>query len=86
MKSHNNSDCCSLLGYLSDYIDGNLSIELCEEINHHITECQNCHIVVDTLHKTLSIFHTNEAVIGELPGKVRERLFRSLDLGEFILR
>ena len=45
------AECNSLLESLSDFVDGTLSEELCEEIEQHIDECQNCHIVVDTVAK-----------------------------------
>ncbi len=41
--------CKLLLESLSDYVDGTLSEELCAEIQRHISACQNCSIVVDTL-------------------------------------
>jgi hypothetical protein len=86
MDDHNHSKCRSLLGSLSDYVDGTLCDELCEEIELHVAECQNCHIVVDTLRKTISLYHETEAETGEVPGLVRERLFRTLNLDDYLRR
>ena len=74
------AECKSLLESLSDYVDGTLSEELCEEIQRHIDECQNCHIVVDTLRKTVYLYHATANEPADVPPNVRERLFRSLNL------
>jgi anti-sigma factor RsiW len=84
MNENDDSKCRTLLGSLSEYVDGTLSEELCEEVNRHIAECQNCHIVVDTLRKTISLYHESAAESGEVPGVVRERLFRTLNLEDYI--
>lgn len=84
MSEHEHSKCRSLLGSLSDYVDGSLGEELCEEIERHVAECQNCHVVVDTLRKTISLYHESAAEPDEVPGVVRERLFRTLNLDDYI--
>jgi anti-sigma factor RsiW len=86
MSVHDHSKCRALMGSLSDYVDGALSEELCEEIERHVTECQDCHVVVDTLRKTISLYHESAAEAGEVPGLVRERLFRTLNLDDYIKR
>lgn len=73
-------ECKSLLESLSDYVDGTLNEELCEEIQRHIDECQNCHIVVDTQRKTVSLYHATASEPADVPPNVRDRLFRSLNL------
>jgi anti-sigma factor (TIGR02949 family) len=72
-------DCKHLLGSLSEYVDGELKGELCAELERHLAECQNCRIVVDSLNKTISLYHTT-AQHADVPDGVRERLFRRLDL------
>jgi anti-sigma factor RsiW len=84
MSEPDQTKCRSLLGSMSDYVDGTLSEELCEEIERHIVECRNCHVVVDTLRKTISLYHESAAKTGEVPGVVRERLFRTLNLDDII--
>ncbi len=73
--------CQHLLGQLSDYVDGALGQAMCKEIERHLADCQNCRVVVDTLRKTVMLYHTrgNDPV----PGDVQERLFRVLDLEDF---
>jgi anti-sigma factor RsiW len=86
MSEHDQTKCRTLLGSLSDYVDGTLSEDLCDEIELHVTECRNCHIVVDTLRKTISLYHESAVETGEVPGVVRERLFRTLNLDDYIRR
>lgn len=86
MSDHGHSKCRDLLGSLSDFVDGTLGEDLCVEIERHVAECQNCHVVVDTLRKTISLYHESAAEAGEMPGVVRERLFRTLNLGDHIQR
>ena len=74
--------CKSLLGSLSDYVDGTAQEEICRELEQHLSDCENCRIVVDTLKKTVYLYHSN--VETELPLAVRERLFKRLDLDEFL--
>jgi hypothetical protein len=76
--------CHALLGSLSDYVDGTLSEELCDEIDRHIAECQDCNIVVDTLRKTISLYHDSAIEKGECPEVVRERLYKTLNLNDYI--
>lgn len=81
MKEH--ADCQHLLGELNDYVDGTLSATLCMELERHLAECKNCRIVVDTLRKTVYLVHANNEP-EVMPDDVRERLFRCLDLNEFL--
>jgi predicted anti-sigma-YlaC factor YlaD len=80
---HRHEECRQLLNSLSDYVDGDLQQELCDEIELHMKDCDNCRIVVDTLSKTISLYQTSSdpAIV---PEEVRQRLFHRLDLDEFL--
>ena len=80
---HNHQDCSHLLGSLSEYVDGTLGEELCEEIERHVSDCDDCRIVIDTLKKTIYLYHET-AEPPDIPKDVRSRLLKSLDLDEFI--
>jgi anti-sigma factor RsiW len=67
-----------MLGNLSDYIDGELEAELCAEIEQHVAECENCSIVVDTLRRTVTLYH--EHGHEPLPEDVKDRLLAALNL------
>ncbi|OQY26240.1 MAG: hypothetical protein B6I38_11685, partial [Anaerolineaceae bacterium 4572_5.1] len=71
---------------------------LCEEIESHLADCEDCKVVVDTLEKTVYLYReaaknavTSHAVaehadseVSTMPADVRDRLFSRLDLGEFL--
>jgi len=74
--------CQDLLQTLSDYVDGELGEQLCHELEQHLQECDNCTIVVDTLRKTLELYRQRS--LDPLPDEVRNRLYKRLDLVDFI--
>jgi anti-sigma factor RsiW len=80
----NEKNCKSLLGSLSDYVDGTAKEEFCQELERHLSDCENCRIVVDTLKKTVHLYHSNTDTA--LPVSVRERLFKSLDLDDYLVK
>lgn len=75
--------CRHLLDTLSDYLDGELSAELCRELERHLSDCENCRVVVDTLRKTIELYRETVAE-PQLPPDVRLRLFHRLDLEEYL--
>jgi anti-sigma factor RsiW len=84
MTEHEHTKCQSLLVYLSEYVDGDLSRDLCDEIENHLAECRDCHVVMVTLRKTISLYHAAAAGQADVPGIVRERLFHTLDLDTYL--
>ena len=78
----NEKNCKSLLGSLSDYVDGTAQEEFCQELERHLSDCEDCRIVVDTLKKTVYLYHSNADTALPLP--VRERLFQRLDLDDYL--
>jgi anti-sigma factor RsiW len=71
-----------LLHDLSEYLDGTASAEVCAEIERHLAECEDCTAVVDTMRKTVSLYR--KLPQPELPAGARARLFKTLDLSEFL--
>jgi anti-sigma factor RsiW len=81
MTPHKN--CRYLLSSLSEYVDGSLDEALCQEIEKHLAGCEDCQIVINTLQKTVDLYHkTTEPP--DIPSDVRARLFKRLDLDEFL--
>ncbi len=70
--------CRALLGDLSDYLDGEASASVCAEIEQHMAGCQHCRVVVDTLRKTIALYHTLPQP--GMPPEARERLYKVLNL------
>ena len=75
--------CKQLLSTLGDYVDGELSPELCAEIEHHMQDCQRCRIVVDTMRKTIELYQETDEET-HLPQDVRERLYIRLNLEDYM--
>ena len=76
-------NCRHVLDSLSDYIDGQIREDLCQTLERHLAECENCRIVVDTLQMTVYLYHAS-ASTAEVPADVKERLYKRLDLREFL--
>lgn len=70
--------CKEMLGSLSDYVDGELEIALCQEIERHMAGCGNCRAVVDTLRKTVYLYRDHGHA--ELSDDTRARLYAVLKL------
>jgi anti-sigma factor RsiW len=84
MSEHVHTDKCNtLLGDLSDYIDGNLHAEICAQIEEHMKTCDNCRVVVNTLRKTVELYEQCSDSV-EIPGEVKERLFAKLELKDYL--
>jgi anti-sigma factor (TIGR02949 family) len=83
MTEHTHLKCEELLGSLSAYIDGELGPELCQELEKHLSECDNCRVVLNTTKRTIELVHSPTEK-SELPEDVRERLFRRLNLDDYL--
>ncbi len=72
--------CGDLKDQLSDFLDGELDDEVCQEIRRHLATCDNCRIMVDTLRKTIMLYR--EAPHDAVPEGTHQRLIRVLQLEE----
>ncbi len=77
-------NCGSFLESLSDYIDETAGDAICAEIEKHMSDCEDCRVVVDTLKKTIYLYHETSTE-EKIPSGVRERLFLRLALDDFIV-
>lgn len=81
-ECQDHESCRKFLSSLSEYVDGALSGDLCAELERHMKDCQRCRVVVNTMKKTVELYHeTGEET--QLPEDVRERLFLRLNLEDF---
>ncbi|MBI3162453.1 MAG: zf-HC2 domain-containing protein [Anaerolineales bacterium] len=83
MADHYHENCQALLGSLSEYIDGELPPNLCEEIEKHLEGCENCRVVLNTTKRTIDLVRV-EPAREPIPDDVRERLFLRLNLDDFL--
>jgi anti-sigma factor (TIGR02949 family) len=82
MTDQLHADCKTLLGSLSQYIDGNLPDELCQEIEKHLKGCENCRVVLNTTRRTIDLVHISADE--DIPADVRGRLFKRLNLDDYL--
>ncbi len=82
MSDHLHENCQALLGTLSEYIDGELPTELCREIEKHLEGCDNCRVVLNTTKRTIDLVRI--PVDEDVPADIRERLFKRLNLDEYL--
>jgi len=80
---HELFDCSRLLRDLSDFIDGQLSPEICASFEEHLAQCENCRVVFDTTNRTILLYQ-NSAKEETLPEDARERLFKKLSLEDLL--
>lgn len=69
-------NCEELVHYLSDYIDRGLSEELAAEARAHLASCHNCHVILNTTQKTITLFR--ECEVRVIPAERKEALFQAL--------
>lgn len=81
-QDHEHGECRKLLKDLSSYIDGDLDAALCQEIQQHMVECDKCRVVVDTLRKTVLLYH--DLPPEPMPEDIEERLFKRLKLTQYV--
>lgn len=84
MDQHDTA-CQNLLVYLSDYIDGELSKEICAAIEKHLTDCSDCQVVVNTLRKTVDLYHSHHDP-ENVPTGVMQRLYLRLNIDDYLSR
>lgn len=68
--------CEELLRMLNDYVDGDIDPSICEEFEKHISGCNPCQVVVDTIQKTITLYRGEEAF--QLPTEFRDQLHEAL--------
>ena len=83
MAEHIHKNCEELLGSLSAYIDGDLDPELCQELEKHLAGCDDCRVVLNTTKRTIDLVHS-PLEKPDLPEDVRERLFKRLNLDDYL--
>jgi anti-sigma factor RsiW len=64
--------CSDYINNLNDYLDGEISPELCKELEAHIGHCKNCRIMVDSLKQTVSL--CREGQNEPLPKAIEDKL------------
>ena len=70
--------CKDFLRELSEYLDESTDPKTRAELEHHITQCPNCWVLLDTTKKTIEVYRGMEPQ--PLPEPVHGRLMKALEL------
>ncbi|NOX63259.1 MAG: hypothetical protein GXP42_15140 [Chloroflexi bacterium] len=81
---HSSENCVEVLSQLNDYVDGELDLALCKDLEQHLAECDDCRVVLDTLEKTVLLVQQLHQAEPELPKEVESRLFAVLKLDDYL--
>ena len=68
--------CEELLKLLNEYVDGTVDPGICQEFEKHMAGCNPCHVVVDNIRQTISLYKQGQRY--ELPVAFRQRLNAAL--------
>ena len=68
--------CKEVLDQLSEYVDAEAREELCRAIEEHLARCHGCRIEVDTVRKTILLYHDDGPA--EMPFRVSAALENAL--------
>lgn len=68
--------CEDVLREISNYLDQDVPLELRRQIEEHLDACDNCHVLVNTTRKTISLVGGSN--VFEIPASVSERLLERL--------
>jgi anti-sigma factor RsiW len=69
-------NCKSVIRELSTYIDGELELDIRQELEVHLEHCEDCHMVVDQTRKSIQILCGSEPI--PLPQDLHSRLHAAL--------
>lgn len=69
-------NCKELLGSLSDYLDEETKLQICDEVERHLKYCPSCKVQVDTMSRTVSLVRDlgNGCCRKEMVIKIRSRI------------
>ncbi len=65
------ADCRKSIENLSDYIDGELDQEFCDELEKHLSGCKNCRLVMDSMNMTVKL--CRDGVSEDLPESLQKK-------------
>ena len=68
--------CKDFLKELTDYLDGNIQVEVRTELEEHLQWCHDCYVVLNTTKKTIEIYRDNQ--LYELPDTLRSKLHQAI--------
>ncbi len=71
-EEHFVSSCDDLMRVISQYVDGDIEPDLCENFEKYMAGCNPCRLVVDNITRTISLYKGEQ--VYEMPLDCRKRL------------
>lgn len=65
-------NCDEFMAELGDYLEGQVAMDVRQQLELHLSQCRTCQVVVDSARKTVKI--VTESGSFELPQKASERI------------
>lgn len=65
-------DCKKHFEMISEYLDGELDLDVCQKIEQHLLECPECRVCFDALKKTVDL--CRKSAREEIPADMRVRI------------
>lgn len=69
--------CRDIIKELSGYLNGESDGTLMAEVERHLSNCEDCRLVVDTTRQTIHLYCNSQPA--PLPDDVRSRLHKALE-------
>jgi len=69
-------DCKDLVEQLGDYLENEMPADLRASLEHHLSHCRTCQVILDSTRKTIRII--TESGSFEVPGELSERMITKI--------
>lgn len=73
-------NCKGVIREISNYIDGELELAMKEDLERHLSHCEDCTMLLDQTRKTIEVFCDSEPVAlpESLSARLREAIRKKL--------
>ncbi len=80
---HDHNHCLSMFEKLSEYIDNELDVVTCRDIERHVAECIPCKICLETLKRTVKLCKKVDSIpVPESVSVKLKELIQSMSAGK----
>ncbi|MBL7012962.1 MAG: hypothetical protein ISR83_00950 [Candidatus Marinimicrobia bacterium] len=79
MNAHNHNHNDSIIDLVQKHLGRDLGAKAKGELKHHIEECPDCKVYVDSVEETVKLYKSIDSAT-DIPSGVSERLFKVLHL------
>lgn len=69
--------CEDLVRHLSDYLDNELDEELSQDVQEHLSTCENCRVVLNSTEKTILLYREHGQFV-RIPSGRKRALFNQI--------